>query len=56
MNESNGEKKKLENKLVYKLYRQVASYADLLRALLSLGEERVMKLPKTSTREANEQE
>ena len=41
---------------LYKLYRQVASYADLLRALLSLGEERVTKLLKTSTFEANEQE
>ena len=37
-------------------WMNIASYADLLRALLSLGEERVMKLPKTSTREANEQD
>ena len=41
---------------LYKLYRQVASYVDLLRALLSLGEERMTKLLKTSTWEANEQE
>ena len=50
-----GRKKNLKINL-YKLYRHIASYADLLRALLSLGEERVMKLPKTSTREANEQD
>ena len=55
MNELNGEKKNLKKNL-YKLYRQVASYADFFRALLSLGEERVTKLLKTSPWEANEYE
>ena len=55
MNESNGEKINLKINF-YKLYRQVASYADALMASLSvLGKERVTKLQKTSAWEANEQ-
>ena len=50
-----GEKKILKINL-YKLYRQVSSYADLLRAVPSLGKERVTNLLKTSTWKANEQD
>ena len=44
-----------KNFINYKLYRQVASYADVLRASLSLGKERVTKLKTTSAWEANQQ-
>ena len=48
MNESNGEKK-LENKL-YKLYRQVASYVDALRASLSVWEKNAQRSSKKRLR------
>ena len=56
MNDSNGKKKKLEINF-YKLYGQVACYADVLRGSFSLGKERMTKLLNWRLRgsKANEQ-